>query len=71
VLISVAGSAALSKPANDYLTSAKIISWDTESKDMVMAFVEVVDKANKNLSTYIDENLLQGSSQQISSIKSN
>lgn len=71
VLIGVAGSAALSKPANDYLTSAKIISWDTESKDMVMAFVEVVDKANKNLSTYIEENPQQDISQPQPSIKPN
>src|SRR3990167_892384 len=37
-IICVAGGALLSRSANDYLTANHIISWDTESKDLVLEF---------------------------------
>lgn len=40
---------ALAKPANDYLTSSKVIDWDTESKSLIMNFIDAVDTANKAL----------------------
>lgn len=47
------GGLVLAKPANDYLTSKKVINWDTESKQLYLNFIESVDKANTHLSDYI------------------
>ena len=44
------------KPTNDYLLSVKAINWDTESKELLMGFIETVDKTNTSLAEYIQAN---------------
>lgn len=55
-LLAGVGALALMRPANDYLTKEKVISWDTESKELVLSFIDVVDKTNVELSKYLAEN---------------
>ncbi len=68
-LLAGVGALALMKPANDYLTQAKVITWDTESKELVLSFIDTVNKTNVNLSKYLAENAPAQDGNKMSALK--
>lgn len=51
-----ASSYFMAKPTSDLLEKAKIINWDTESKELVQNFINAVEAANASLRTELAKN---------------